>query len=104
MIEMLAESGGAAAIEKGFNDYAALGGMLDGGFRQQVEFDLDSFQRASGRLFNRAEQDRFRTIQLQAIRWTFLGSGMTHPNFLETVGDLNPAARGQIEEMAPAFC
>jgi len=28
---------------------------------------------------------------------------MTHPNFLETVGDLNPAARGQIEEMAPAF-
>jgi hypothetical protein len=104
MIEMLAESGGAAAIEKGFNDYAALGGMLDGGFRQQVEFDLDSFQRASGRLFNRAEQDRFRTIQMQAIRWTFLGSGMTHPNFLETVGDLNPAARGQIEEMAPAFC
>jgi hypothetical protein len=103
MIEILAEAGGAGQIEKGINDYAALGGMLDGGFRQQVEFDLQSFQRVAGRVLSQKEQDQFRSIQTQALRWTFLGSGMTHPNFLETVGDLNPAARGQIEEMAPAF-
>jgi hypothetical protein len=43
-------------------------------------------------------------IQIQAIRWTYLGSGMTHPKFLETIGDISPAARTNIEEMAPAFC
>jgi hypothetical protein len=103
MVEIMAEAG-PAEIEKGINDYAALGGMLDGGFRQQAEFDLASFQRVAGRVLNSKEQDLFRSIQTQALRWTFLGSGMTHPNFLETVGDLNPAARGQIEEMAPTFC
>jgi hypothetical protein len=29
---------------------------------------------------------------------------MTHPNFLGTVELIKPAARRQIEEMAPAFC
>jgi len=38
------------------------------------------------------------------MRWTYLGTGMTHPNFLATVEKINPAARKQIEEMAPAFC
>jgi hypothetical protein len=29
---------------------------------------------------------------------------MTHPRFLETVAELDPAMRDQIEEIAPAFC
>ena len=104
MVETLADGRSPAEIEKGISEYAAIGGMFDGGLRQQVDFDLQSLQRAAGRMLNREEQDRFRSVQTQAIRWTFLGSGMTHPNFLETVGDLNPAARGQVEEMAPVFC
>jgi hypothetical protein len=104
MVEALVESCSPAEIETGITEYAALGGLLDGGLQQQVEFDMQSLQLAAGRTLNRSEQDRFRSIQTQAIRWTYLGSGMTHPKFLETVGDLNPAARGRIEEMAPAFC
>jgi hypothetical protein len=103
MVEALCDSCSPAEIEKGISDYAAIGQLIDGGLRQQVEFDMQSFQRATGRVLNGAEQDRFRAVQTQAIRWTFLGSGMTHPKFLETVGDLSPAARGNIEEMAPAF-
>jgi hypothetical protein len=41
---------------------------------------------------------------LKGMRWTYLGTGMTHPNFLDTVEAIKPAARKQIEEMAPAFC
>jgi len=104
MVEALVDSCSPAEIETGITEYAALGGLLDGGLQQQVEFDMQSLQLAAGHTLNRAEQDRFRSIQTQAIRWTYLGSGMTHPKFLETVGDLNPAARGRIEEMAPAFC
>lgn len=33
-----------------------------------------------------------------------LGSGMSHPSFLATVGRLRPAARTRLEEVAPAFC
>lgn len=31
-------------------------------------------------------------------------TGMTHPNFLETVQSIKPEAREQIEQMAPSFC
>jgi hypothetical protein len=41
---------------------------------------------------------------LKGMRWTYLGTGMTHPNFLATVEKIKPEARKQIEEMAPAFC
>ena len=41
---------------------------------------------------------------LKGMRWTYLGTGMTHPNFLGTVEKIKPEARQQIEAMAPAFC
>ena len=50
-----------------------------------------------------AERERFTEVQLQAQRWTFIGSGITHPQFLATVGRLSPAARTRLEQIAPAF-
>lgn len=103
MVQALSDNCSPAEIERGFADYAAIGAIVDGGLQQQVKFDLQSFQRASGRLLCPAEQQQFRSIQLQALRWTFLGSGMTHPNFLATVDELDPAARTRIETMASTF-
>jgi hypothetical protein len=51
----------------------------------------------------RPEQEQFRAIQKQAQRWIYLGSAMAHPKFLQTVGEINPGARTQIEEMSGAF-
>lgn len=104
MIQALTDHLPAAEIEKGISDYAAIGALFDGGLKQQVEFDLQALQRATGRILNEAEQKQFRLIQLQALRWTYLGSAMTHPTFLTTVGEFSPSVRKQIEEMAPAFC
>ena len=104
MVETLSAGRSPAEIEKGIGDYAAIGGLIDGGLRQQVEFDMQSLQRVSRRTLTQDEQERFRSIQIQAIRWTFLGSGMTHPKFLTTVAQLSPAARDRIQEMAGAFC
>jgi hypothetical protein len=103
MVQALSDGGSPVEIEKGFDDYAAIGAFIDGGLQQQVEFDLQSFQRAAGRVLSPAEQERFRSIQIQALRWTYLGSGMMQPNFLATVGELYPAARTRIEKMAEAF-
>jgi len=104
MVEALCDGSSPEEIDKGIAEYAALVGLLDGGLQQQVEFDMQSFQRAAGRTLTPAEQHRFRSSQIRAVRWTYLGSGMTHPKFLETVGDVKAGARQRIEEMASTFC
>jgi hypothetical protein len=81
-----------------------MGVFLDNGLAQQVQFDLDAFTRATGRVLNEEERKEFEQVQLQANRWTYLGSGMNHPNFLNTVGYLSPEWRDRLEKLAPAFC
>jgi hypothetical protein len=104
MVEVLADCCDARDIESAIEEYLEIGGMLDGGLQQQVELDATSFTKATGRELTAEERDRFRTVQTKSIRWTFLGSGMTHANFLHTVGELKPEARIRIEQIAPAFC
>jgi hypothetical protein len=103
MVQALTDNPSAKAIDRGISDYWAIGVLIDSGIPQQVEFDLQALQRAAGRTFSEAEQEQFRAIQSQAQRWTYLGSAMTHPQFLQTVGEISADARTQIEEMAQAF-
>jgi hypothetical protein len=103
MIQALTTNLTTADIEQGIRDYASIGGLFDGGMKQQLEFDMQALQRAAGRTLSEAEQERFRAVQLPALRWTYIGSAMTHPTFLATVGEFSMSARKQIEEMAPAF-
>ncbi len=42
--------------------------------------------------------------QHQAMRWTFIGSGMTHARFLDILGQIDPAARRQVETTALQLC
>jgi hypothetical protein len=104
MVEALADACSPEELDRAVEGYVAIGGFLDGGLKQQVEFDLQSFTRATGRELTLAEREEFRTVQHQANRWTFIGTGMTHENFLTTVGEIRPAARKMIEEIAVAFC
>ena len=62
-----------------------------------------SFQRATGRELTETRRSEFATSQLQANRWTYLGSGMTHERFLTTLGSLSTAAKKRVEQVAPAF-
>src|SRR5262249_39133474 len=68
MIQALTDSHNAKEIENGISDYAAIGALIDGGISPQVEFDLESLQRATGRNFSGPEQEQFRAIQRQALR------------------------------------
>ena len=45
-------------------------------------------QTATGRTFTDAERDEIRTHQRRAYRWTFLVSGLQHPNFVRIVDQL----------------
>jgi hypothetical protein len=100
MVAALAEICRPDEIDRALDEYAAIGTLLDGGLQRQVELDLEALRQATGRRLDDAERERFVAVQRQATRWTFLGSGMTHPRFLAVVEALRPAARARIEAMA----
>jgi hypothetical protein len=104
MVEELVRNATAKEIEQAFQEYAEIGAFLDQGIQQQAEFDLESFVQATGTDLSRSEREQVKNAVLKGMRWTYLGTGMTHPNFLATVEAIKPEARKQIEEMAPAFC
>ncbi|HMZ21054.1 MAG TPA: hypothetical protein PLD20_24185, partial [Blastocatellia bacterium] len=104
MVEALAEGRSEEELNAAFDEYLEIGGFLDEGFRLQTEFNLDSLQRSTGRTLNVDERAEFLTKQHQAMRWTFLGSGMTHPNFQAALERLSPALSQRLAEVAPIFC
>lgn len=103
MVHSIVEGMSAAEIEAGVDGYLALGGFLDEGLKQQTQFDLEAFEKATGRRLNDSERAQFASVQHQANRWTYIGSGMSHPRFLETLQALSPAKRQMIENLAPTF-
>jgi hypothetical protein len=104
MVEELAATTSSEDIAKAVDEYLEIGAFIDGGLQQQTQLDLTSFEAATGRRLTAVERERFTEIQLKALRWTFIGSGITHPNFLATVEKLGPGLREKLEAVAPAFC
>jgi hypothetical protein len=104
MIEALAANATPKEIDEALQEYAEIGGFLDNGIKQQTEFDVEAFVAATGGNLTNSERQEMTEAVLKGMRWTYLGTGMTHPNFLATVEQLKPEGRRQIEAMAPAFC
>ena len=104
MVEALAEGRSRDGIEKAVDEYLQIGEFIDEGLKSQTQFDLESFERASGRTLTDRERVKFVAVQTQANRWTYLGSGMTHPNFQATLQTLLPEARERVDQIAPLFC
>ena len=100
LVDKLATAGGPEGIAKGFEDFGALGGAVDGLLQQQVQFDLTSFEKASGRTLTEDERKQFTAAQLKSYRYTFLVSGLVHKNFLTTVEQLSPGAADKMQAMA----
>jgi len=104
MVEALAENQSEQEIAGAVEEYLEIGVFLDQGLRQQLDLDLASLERATGRTLSASETERYIAVQQPALRWTFLGSGMTHPQVLATLQALSPQARERIEQVSPAFC
>ncbi|MBP6014487.1 MAG: hypothetical protein KBA31_19820 [Alphaproteobacteria bacterium] len=104
MVEAIAANLAPAEIESAIDGVLAIGGFLDQGLRQQTQFDLEAFEEAAKRTLSAVDRHEFLAKQHQANRWTYLGSGLTHKNFLDTLGQLSPAKRKMFEEVAPTFC
>jgi hypothetical protein len=103
MVEALAANMAPSDIQAGLDGYLALGGFIDEALKQQVRFDLAALERATGRVLGPDQRGVFTRVQHQANRWTYIGSGTSHPMFLQTVGRLSPAMRDAIAAAAPDF-
>jgi predicted metal-dependent hydrolase len=104
MVEALAAASTAEEIAASVDGYLSIGSFLDEGLAQQVELDIEAFTRATGRELDEGEKDRVRRAQQRAQRWTFLGSGMTHPRFVASLEALGAEHARRVAEIAPAFC
>ena len=103
MVEVLAEGLSSEAIEAAVDGFFDIGGFLDEGLKQQTLFDLEALELATGRTLTADQRETFVTTQLQANRWTYIGSGMVHPKFLQTMERLGSDQRKRIDEAAPVF-
>ena len=72
IVDKLASALAPKEIEKGIDDYMDIGKFLDGGLQTQVRMDLESLQKAIGRMLGSAERAEIEAAQLKSYRWTFL--------------------------------
>lgn len=103
MGQQIAKNLSPEEIDAGIDGFLALGAFLDTGLKQQAQFDMAAQEKATVRQLREEQRARFVEVQHQANRWTYIGSGMSHPKFLEVVDELSPERRMMIETAAPTF-
>ena len=89
--------------EAAIDEVLELGGAIDGLLAQQIGMNIEALQKASGRTFTDAEKEEITTNTQRACRWTFLVSGLQHPNIVKAVGELTETGSGKIEGVAAAL-
>jgi len=104
MVEALVDGRDEASIQKALDEYLEIGMFFDAAFKSQAGLNVQALEDATGTKVGEDTRPALVEQQHQAIRWTYLGSGMTHPKFVETLQAISPAARDRIAEVAPAFC
>ena len=89
--------------ETAIDEVLELGGAIDGLLAQQIGLNIDALERVTGRTFTEAEKEEITTNTQRAWRWTFLVSGLQHPNIVKAVGELTTSGPGKIEGVAAAL-
>jgi hypothetical protein len=103
VVDKLADSVGREQIEAAVDDYMDIGKILDGGLAAQVQLDVESLQKAIGRTLSSDEKAEIMAAQIRAYRWTFLLSGMTHPNFDKSLRELTARGHARVAQLAKAI-
>jgi len=103
LIDELAETATLEEREAAIDELLELGGAVDGLLSQQIELNIETLERATDRRFTAAEQEEITTKTQRAWRWTFLVSGLEHPNFIKLVNELTTEGPGKIRSAAAAL-
>lgn len=80
-------------------DLIELVGAVDGLLQQQAGLDVDNLERYLDRSLSGSARREVYARVLDAKRYTFIGSGVTHPNFQELFGAVTtPAQQEQVQK------
>ena len=89
--------------ETAVDELLELGGAVDGLLSQQADLDLESLAKALGRKFSKEETEEIKRNIHRAYRWTFLVSGLEHPNFVRIVSELTQRGPAKLQAVARAL-
>ncbi|MBD2106759.1 hypothetical protein [Nodosilinea sp. FACHB-13] len=103
MVESMAQTMDAKGIATAIDDYIAIIRYLDQGFKAQVQLDIASLERVTGRTFSASERDEMQRIQERSYQNAFLIAGMTHPSFEQSVRALSASGYAQIAALTHEF-
>ena len=103
LIDEIAEKATREEREVAIDELLELGVAIDGLLSQQIGLNIESLERATGRRFTEAEKGEIATKTQRAWRWTFLVSGLEHPNFVKLVKELTEHGPGKINRAAEAL-
>jgi len=101
IVDALAVGRTEEEIDKAIDEFFEIGGFLDEGLKTQAGFNLDALEKAIGRKLE--DRDELLAQQHQAARWTYIGSGMVHERFRNTLHSMSRRAEERIAEAAPLF-
>ena len=103
LIAEMVEDMTIAGRESAIDEVLELGGAIDGLLQQQIALNIDALQVATGRIFSNAERDEITAKTLHAWRWTFLVSGLEHPNVVKLVGEITNEGPAKFLAVAEAL-
>jgi hypothetical protein len=104
MVEALADGMSEAQLRAAVDGMLEIVSFFDMGCKQQVAFNLDALERATSRKLSFARRAELIERQHQALRWTYLGSGLRHDKFRATLGALSAIELKRVDALAPGFC
>ena len=103
LIAELVEDLPLAEREAAIDEVIELGGAIDGLLQQQIAMNLDALEAATGRVFTESEREEITAKTLHAWRWTFLVSGLEHPNVVRLVEEITEEGPAKLRSVAQAL-
>lgn len=103
MVEQLVASLEPAEVEAEVEDFFKIVDFLAGGLQMQVQLDLESLSRATGRTFSEADKQEIQAIQERSYFWTFIGSGVSHTKFMQTFQQVSPKDMARLTEITEKY-
>jgi hypothetical protein len=100
LIDEIVREIGEVDREAAVDELLELGGAVDGLLSQQADLDLASLETAIGRTLSGEERAEIKRNTHRAYRWTFLVSGLEHPNFVKIVSELTRRGPAKLEAVA----
>jgi hypothetical protein len=103
LIDEISEKVTLKEREAAIDELLELGGAIDGLLLQQIGLNIDALEKATGSMFTGGEKEEITTKTQHAWRWTFLVSGLEHPNFVKLVNGLTTEGPEKIKSAAKAL-